>query len=46
MIEVEVPLIEAQLKMLDSQLEKAISQFNWNSSGESMVDVMVSERRN
>ncbi len=32
-IDVEYPLIEAQLASIDQQLEKAISELNWTSEG-------------
>ena len=33
MIDVEFPLIEAQLKAIDQQLEQAITDLNWISEG-------------
>lgn len=32
-IDVEYPLIEGQLKAIDHQLERAISELNWTSDG-------------
>ena len=32
-IDVEYPLIEGQLKAIDHQLERAISELNWSSEG-------------
>ena len=32
-IDVEYPLIESQLKAIDEQLERAITELNWTSDG-------------
>ena len=32
-IDVEFPLIESQLKAIDDQLERAITELNWTSEG-------------
>ena len=40
-IEVEYPLVDAQLKELDEELEKAINQLNWTSEGEAIIIACV-----
>lgn len=40
-LEVEYPLIEVQLKTIDSQLEQAEKTLTWNSSGEPFVICFV-----
>ena len=40
-IEVEYPLVDAQLKELDGELEKAINQLNWTSEGETIIVACV-----
>ena len=34
-LDVEEPLIETQMKVINEQLEKAISHLNWTSDGKS-----------
>ena len=36
-MDVEVPLIEDQLKDIDSQLQRAISELNWTSDGKATL---------
>ena len=34
LLEVEVPLVEDQLKTIDSQLDKAMTELNWTNEGQ------------